>query len=199
MTGIRPWNLNPNAGWRARQWRTDGNYWPPFCINHIPLPLMNVLGAVWFRENTLFPLFFVILSFVLHQAFDRRETEAFMFRVINSSLQWSFDSWCIRHYYTSISMCKDFLWRNLAIFRPSFFQPRSPPTTPKTLEDKKSRSIEEREHDYEKARARIFKDVSWMGEIFVFWGCLVRFVNEKRYATASHWTWQQSCCEMVIS
>jgi len=35
---------------------------------------------------------------------------------------------------------------------------RSPMSTPKTLEDKKSRSIEEREHDYEKARARIFKD-----------------------------------------
>eukprot|EP00794_Sanderia_malayensis_P003614 gene3614-4125_t len=37
---------------------------------------------------------------------------------------------------------------------------RSPPSTPKTLEDKKSRSIEEREHDYEKARARIFQDQS---------------------------------------
>ncbi len=37
---------------------------------------------------------------------------------------------------------------------------RSPPLTPKTLEDKKSRSIEEREHEYEKARARIFKDQS---------------------------------------
>ncbi|XP_065053581.1 cAMP-regulated phosphoprotein 21-like isoform X3 [Rhopilema esculentum] len=37
-------------------------------------------------------------------------------------------------------------------------RPRSPQSTSKSLEDKKSRSIEEREHDYEKARARIFQD-----------------------------------------
>ena len=48
----------------------------------------------------------------------------------------------------------------MVVYMICLLQPRSPPSTPKTLEDKKSRSIEEREHDYEKARARIFQDVS---------------------------------------
>ena len=54
--------------------------------------------------------------------------------------------------------------------------------TPKTLEDKKSRSIEEREHDYEKARARIFKDVCYsFSDTFQWNGILYYHLHNIRY------------------